>query len=266
MLGDEVIICIRDSMEAEIRPRDAEVQKQTMAAANAHRLNGRRFIVHSEIGCQELTKRAEIIWQVIQRSYEAFATTAPDDSLISELSQQTAHWINTETQLVAGLVNISQGPGNAQRIVQAEVTKRRDELIKKFNLEARFYVQRLMNPPKSESGHTFNVLAPVGAIQTGANAQANIHIEAGGNQKLIDALEQLRAAIPDAPGMTANQRADGTEVVDDLITAVRAPRPNGPKVAGLLKGLALTVQTIGGLDKAWAVVREAASLLGIPLP
>jgi hypothetical protein len=68
--------------------------------------------------------------------------------------------------------------------------------------------------------------------------------------RLLQALEQLQAAIAQNAEMTPNQRADSAEVVRDLITATKTSKPNGSKLLGLLNGLAVSIQTVASLRGA----------------
>ena len=83
---------------------------------------------------------------------------------------------------------------------------------------------------------------------------------------MVEALEKLRAALPQSTDMTADLREQSADVISDLIVASRAPKPNGPKIAGLFSGLATTVQTVASLRSAWNFVLDAARLMGIPVP
>jgi hypothetical protein len=51
-----------------------------------------------------------------------------------------------------------------------------------------------------------------------------------------------------------------------MVVAARAKKTNGPKLAGLLNGLAVSVQTVASLRPAWDFVSIAARAMGIPLP
>ncbi len=272
MLPAEITNCIRESIDAELPPRDKDVRlalqaSQRRLASQGLSRSGNLLYERAQIGCEELTVRAEIIWGQIKRCHLAFRTAAGEQHA-GELQQQISEHVTAQCAVVFALVDInpqSAWPRGAQDGIRDALTTRRSELIRKYTNEVRFHIQSAAQIPKSEPG-TFSFYGPVGAVQTGANAIAHIHIDAGGAARLAQALEQLQAAIRQAVEMPAEQRADSQDLVHDLIAAASAPKPNGPKLVGLLNGLAVTVQTVASLRGAWDLVRDAARLMGVPVP
>lgn len=277
MLETDVINCIRDTIAAELNPRNQHVRDAVRAAQNqlaARGLarSGQELHERARIGSDELAVRAAIIWTTIRRCHGAFAP-AVSEQLGDDLRQQVAEHISAQTTVVLGYVdlqNLAQMfPANSRGHIRDVLTIQRNELIAKFNNEVRFYVQAVRRSPEAANqgrGQTINIHGNVGALQTGDFAAAHIHLDLARGAEFVRALEQLQAAISQSAEMTAEQRAESAEVVSDLITAASVPKPNGSKLAGLLSGLAVTVQTVASARGAWDLVRDAARLMGIPLP
>jgi hypothetical protein len=270
VLPPDVITCIRESLRAELPPRDAGARlriqaSQRQLAARGLGLSGNAIHEQAQIGCDELSVRAEIIWTMIQRCYRA---NGPDvgETLLADLQQQITEFVTAEAPVVIGLVNTAAGvPDRVRNHIPDAVMTRRNELISRLSNEARFYVQAVRQAPQAERPGVV-IQGNVGAVQMGAHAIAHVHVDAKGSPRLIEALEQLRAAIAQAPEMSAEQREESVEVVGDLVVTVSAPKPNGSKIVALLNGLAVTVQTVAAVRGAWDLVRDAARAMGIPVP
>jgi hypothetical protein len=271
MLQANVLQCIRETIEAELRQRNRGVRDRAQGsdrkiAATQGSLSGAAIAARAQIACDELTVRAEIIWSIIQRCHKSFSAER-GDSLLSDLQHQINELVSAEAVIVFNHVDGGASalyPTQLRTHIDDALTVRRIELITKLKNEARFYVQDIKQPPISDpSGITIH--GNVGSVQTGDYAQAHIHINADGGAGLAGALEKLRAAIMEAAEMTADQRDESVEVVNDLIVAARAPKPNGPKLIGLMSGLASTIRTVASLQGAWEFVRDHARMMGLPI-
>jgi hypothetical protein len=119
----------------------------------------------------------------------------------------------------------------------------------------------------ASSSHTINIHGNVGAVQTGANSTAHVQLDATSLMRLTDAVEQLRTEISKGhTRLPAEEREQSLEVIDDLVTAARAPKPNRRKLAGLVQGLSDSIRTAGAMPGAWHAVKAAAlHLLGLHL-
>jgi hypothetical protein len=266
MRDDKVFSCFRDSMDVELRPRDREVRTKVEGIDRVHRLNGSGIQARGDLGCTELSARAEIIWEGMRRCFRTYQTSAPDESLVGDLSKDIDYWIRNEARTVTALVNATWAPPQAKSHIPQVVEIRRDELLNKMRNEVKFYVRGLMNPPpQPEPPTTYTIVGPVGVIQSGPNAHADVRIDMGGTEQLLAALKQLQAAIPRAADMTAEQQQNSLEVTVDLISAASASKVNVPKIVGLYKALGYLVGGVSSLYGAWEAVHAAATAMGIAL-
>jgi ATP-dependent Clp protease ATP-binding subunit ClpA len=95
-----------------------------------------------------------------------------------------------------------------------------------------------------------------------SKAKDKASMDAAGLERPAAALLSLRQLIEQAPRIEEEERADIRELIDDLIAAARAKRPNGMKLRGLVAGLASGVT--GRVDlQAWSQVRNAAIALDL---
>jgi hypothetical protein len=264
MLDAKVIDRIRESVEAQLRPRDQPVRVQLQAARQPGQ-GGRAMFARGEIGSVELAARADLIWQIIRRCFAAYQTSEVNDGVVAGLCQQLKIWIAHESNLLRGIIDMPEASGHQRASFLTMVTSIEPGLVKKYENEAKFYVQDLMNPPKKpEQSNVINVLYNYGSIAAGSSAQA--HTQITDNTQLIHALEQLRTAFQQTSTMHDDQRADILGVVDDAISAARESKPNKLRLWGLLKGVGVAVSLLADAPDAWHSVQAAAKLLGIDLP
>jgi ATP-dependent Clp protease ATP-binding subunit ClpA len=95
-----------------------------------------------------------------------------------------------------------------------------------------------------------------------STSKAKASMDAAGLERLAAALLSLRQLIEQAPRIEEEEHADIRELIDDLIAAARAKRPNGMKLRGLMASLASGVT--GRVDlQAWSQVRHAAIALDL---
>jgi hypothetical protein len=275
MIDQAIISRIDDSISANLAPRKRTLLGNFQAAsrdlaARGMTGSGNAAAQYASIACSELKVRAELIWDAIQRSHSSLATRA-DTATLEDLKQQFAKHFNIQVAKIREAAT-AQGkylPRHDLLVPQIEVsisTVAR-ELVHKKNVEAAFYFDHLQRqaaqstpaaPITIQAGH-------IGAVLTGAHAVAHLSMSAQENTRLAEALEALRQALQTSSEATPEQRTEVEEIAGELITAVKAEKPNRPKISGLLGGLATSVQTIASLRPAWESVRDAAIAAGVLL-
>lgn len=124
-----------------------------------------------------------------------------------------------------------------------------------------------MKSPAEVPGHTtMNFHGPVGAVQTGPHATANVQQWVHGDPAaLIEALQQLRSSVVAAPELVQADKDSLMADIDKAATELKAENPSKSKLAQWLGGVATTVQTIGSAKAAYDAVVAAAALLGLSL-
>jgi hypothetical protein len=267
MLEDKVIQRIRESVDAELRPRDRSVHMEAHAFQGRHALSGRAFVGRGEIGCKELTERADLIWRIIQRCYTAYQVSAPDESTIDGLNQQFKFWIDSESNLLRSMLDVARDPVQSKAAMLQMIIARGNDLVRRYQNEAKFYVHALMNPPKKpEQSNAVTVQNNYGQMAIAAGSDAQAGVGATENAQLVQALEQLRAALQQATALPADQRGDSLGVIDEAIIAAREPKTNKLKLLGLLQGVGAAVSLMANAPDAWKSVRATAKLIGIDIP
>ena len=269
MLDPAVVERIRELIAAELEPREGVLRDNCRAASNrlASRglaISGNSAREYGSLAIDELKVRADIIWSSIRRAHgslggEYAATTLKD------LQQQLTEHIHAQSTKVRAQVKVllQRHPARATESIDGDIRNAVDGLLRRMNVEAKFYCDQLQRPAAAAGAASITIHGNVGAVQTGAFAIANVSFAGHDGERLLTALEALREGLERNTEATAEQRAQGGELVGDLIVAVQAERPNVPKVAGLLSGLATSVQTVASLRGALELVRDAARAIGL---
>jgi hypothetical protein len=267
MLTVAVLTRIRNSVSADLRPRDRTLREAIQAAISRitpHQgaLSGASAHACLEAGRAELQVRADIIWLVIKRSYTSLVGHDSPTAL-EDLQQQIAEHLTAEARIVSELAAEFWRRHNQQMSLMIRDTidiETRNELRTKYENEAHFFVDELRQTSSGApaGASVVNIHGPVGSVQTGPNAIANVVLNASDINQLVEALESLRTAIQASAEMSNQQQAASLELVSDLIVATRSAKPNPAKIGGLLKGLAATVTTVASVQRAWDLVRGAA--------
>lgn len=275
MLDQSIIDRISASITAYLSPRDRTLTDNLRAAASQLAArgmigSGNTGAQFARIGADELTVRAKIIWNAIQRAHVASGAPLASETQ-TDLQKQIDQHVKTHSFQVQALVNEVVPPLNGHirstiiTHIQETITTGTHQILAQLAVEAGFYVDDLRRqaaqpsptaPVTIHAGH-------IGAVQTGAYAVAHISMTAQESARLTEALEKFRQALQASSEASAEQRTQGEEIAGELITAVKAGKPNGPKISGLLGGLATSVQTIASLRPAWELVRDAAIAAGI---
>jgi hypothetical protein len=149
--------------------------------------------------------------------------------------------------------------------VRQQLHECRDQKVRQLEVEIDFYLDSLRRQSQpTATGAVVNIHGNVGAVQTGANAVANLVIQTADRDQLVQALDQLRAAV-ERSEISIDERNDLVSLVDDSKEAVMADRPSGPRLFGLLSGLGQAVQTLGSARAAWEAVKAAAAAVGFSI-
>ena len=271
MLAPHVVTRIRDTISAEASPRDRTLTQALRAAQNRLAArgmigSGNAVIEFEKIAADELDVRTHIVWYAIRRAYQHLVGT-PTDTMRTDLELQLNEHAHAQKRVVVdltlGIVRIQPDQvGHFRQTLDA----RSREFREKAMIELQYFVDPATWTPRRDSAGGIVVRGNVGVIQTGMYAVANVSLSTEDRARMAEALERLRREIASSAEIGAAERESATEVVGDTLDALKAERPNTAKIAGLLGGIAITIQTVASLREAWSVVRDAAVAIGVLEP
>jgi hypothetical protein len=218
-------------------------------------------------------ERCEIAWRIVHR---AISTTGVQysDGLEAQLKDFLSQAFGFGDlagfpNQAAKLINMAQ-PEMLERLA-GEVAGGRSRGMARMNNEVELFVRTLKAAERAvgdRGGHTFNVYAPVGAIQTGAGSTATtsqtINMQEAIN--LDNALAELEAAVNSSDALPTAPRNEVIEIIEDTRRELHREKPNASTLKALLSGTAETVRTVAALKPAYEAVKVVAAAAGIPLP
>ncbi len=109
---------------------------------------------------------------------------------------------------------------------------------------------------------------PVGAVQTGAGAIANVVQNLGhqDRQRLISAIEGMKEAIATSTEPVARPKAELVDLLEEGRAELEKPTPNALRIGAVLFGVATAIQTVASLQPAYQALKAALAPLGVQLP
>lgn len=272
MFQPHVIERIRESISVQVEPRGrtlvATLQGEIRSlAARGLAISGVAISRVASVACDELQVRSQIVQAAVFRTYQALVGESAPGAL-EDLQAQLSEHISAQALAVrepALSIQALRDPRlKAREHIELAINTQRDERIRLARNEAAFFLDSLRAATRNGGVATvITIHGNVGAVQTGTHATANIALAGHDRDRLVEALRRLREELGRNSEASEEQREQGTELVTDVMAAVTAEKPNGPKISGLLGGLASTVQTVASLRGAWEFVRDAATAIGI---
>ena len=221
---------------------------------------------------RELAVRARFIETHLFRVVSETLTELPTD-LGEGLKQEGKLYIHEDALT---LRNHAQEKANSAYpgqsiLARDQVESEESRAIQRFLASVGFFVARLearAGRPAAASSATINIHGPVGAVQTGAGAVANIAqgLTRDDLEKLRRVLEDLAVHLDDFGELSDARRAELKEVIGEAAKETSASAPNSTKLGGALMAIASTVQGVASGQGAYLALRDMLMLLGFPMP
>ena len=215
----------------------------------------------------QLIARGQVILDAIKTIHQRFGL-ASDDHLTQELKALAGSMLETQTK------NLRVAYG--QHLEPFGISPVRDPLeyqapmtyagvLNAIGLHL-WEVQNVPMPKQTDPALIFNIHAPVGAIQTGANAIANVAMNWTGENvaTVAKALAEFKSLLATAPDIDVQLRADLLEDVENASKELESANPEAWRLTRWLGGVGTAVQTVGALQAAWEAVKVGLRALGLP--
>lgn len=136
---------------------------------------------------------------------------------------------------------------------------------KEYEAQIELFVSGLPRPARptvTRPPNTFNIHGPVGAIQTGEGATAQV-TQVNTPPEVLDALVRIAAHFR---SLDTDEAREVVAVVEDVRADIQSPTTNRLRLAGAASALGGVVQTVADLQPAFAAVKAFLKTLGIQLP
>ncbi len=225
-----------------------------------------------ELCVREVGIRASIVWQMLVKVISSTGV-GPSETLAQDLKAEIERYLPPDlpelTQIVrqhADRVRIEQTPSTLNEV--------RTHALNKVGVEIDLFVHSLMSQAQAREGQpaspppVIHIHSPVGVIQTGPGATANVLQDLGteGREELLRVLRQLSESLAALQELPGSPKEEIIELVHDGITEIQKPTPNGMRLRSILTTVGPAIQTVGALHSVYQALKAAALLLGISLP
>ena len=221
-----------------------------------------------DLCARDIELRALIVWQNLSKVLSQAGVVLSEtlgDNLKQEVSKY-ADAIYLEPYNCLQDVVRNAGIGTAQPLTDAG-----DNTLAKVNAEIDLFVlglQRQQEAKKSQSAAVFNFYSPVGAVQTGPNASAQVfqNVSLQDREALLGAIDVLRRALTDIDRLPAHPKEEIVELVEEADAETKKPKPNSSKLISIFTVIAQAIQTVGSLKPAYDTLKAALIPFGVLLP
>lgn len=224
--------------------------------------SSRQFVAMLELCADEADRRAQMAWQALREVVET-AQVSPTDVLAGDL--KAAFDEITPLYGLRGHIKADRFPDlQKQHLVQLD--RAIDAARAKVHAHVDLFVLRLRQRPAAETAAAITFNAPVGIVQTGANAVAVLHLGDRERGAIARALEQLRGDVRALGRVEGADLGEIIDLTDEVQAELEKPQPNRLRVGAVLGGIATAIQTTASLRPAYDVLKAAAALVGVALP
>jgi hypothetical protein len=209
----------------------------------------------------EIESRARLIYKATIHVLER-TCAQPDLAVAEEARFVVRALIEREcTALVTRLREYFEEPMDEEaKSFQLEA----EERAREHSAQAELFVAglpRLARPSGSGApSMTFN--GPVGAVQTGDRAVANIH-QVIVPPEVTTALQQITDHFQDRESAESRR---AVAVVEEVHSELQSAQPNRLKIAGAATALGSLIQTVAALQPAYHTLRTFLHTIGITIP
>lgn len=244
--------------------------KREAAGAGSYR-SGNTITKLCDLHSSEISSRAIIAWQSVVRAHQIFGVPLSAD-LRTDLKNELHQYITqASNELKSSLINevqslhLGDNSARAGSAIEEAINHNR----RKHDIEIDLYVDSLeRRTQQAPVPQQYNFYGNIGAVQTGANASANVVQNLGGDDKtaLIEALALAREAIRNASELGDTRQTEMIAIANECEEQVNSVQPNNTKLLTLLTVLGTTVQSIASAPAAYNAMKTALLPLGVNLP
>jgi len=219
-----------------------------------------------ELCIRDVAARAQIIFTQLLRALTTVGGP-PNPELAVSLQRAFDDLLDRySTQPLEQYTNtLRSNPGSPAGDPVADANERAKE---KFGAEIEVNITSMLRAHAASGGTVVNVTGTVGAVLTGAGASAvvNQSIAPGDFERLRTSLLEVRDLLLASSNLTPQIRDDLPDLVDEAVAELENPNPNLTRVRAVAGAVATSLQTVGALQPAYALLRVALMPFGVTLP
>ncbi len=279
MIDQEAVRIARERVQLEIHTHMKKIGMDIQHVKNE--MNARGMFQSSmtikritDVSINAIKDRASLVWQI----YFRFLTTTGikySPELSTELKELVAYHFPENLGEFKGYVkNVSKliQSNNTLESQENELSLARRAALAEVGTEIDLFVHSLKKTSENENTKegplVFNIYSPIGSIQTGNNATANIvqRLDSDIHEKLVQALDQIAREIISIDDKLPSPKNEIIEIIQEGQQELSKPNPNITRLKSILPTVGSTIQTIASMKPAYETLKQALSFLGIDLP
>ncbi len=279
MVDQEIIRIARNRTQIEISEQNARIKEEIERIKAEMSARG---TLHSSMTLKRITDicadavktRGQLTWQ----TYFRFLTTAGishSDTLANELKELVSYHLPEQLGDLKGYVkqnaDLVGSPNLFDRLAH-ELDKARAVTLAKVGTEIDLFVHSLRKKEEmkieGKNSTVVNIYSPVGSIQTGDYATANVtqHLDADVRAALSEALNQIAVMLADSNIALPQPKAEIVELVDEGQQELKKNTPNITRLRSLLSAVGGSIQTVASMKPAYEMLKQALTFIDISLP
>lgn len=278
MIDQEILKIAYDRVRIEIGEQNknlrTEIDRVKAEMAGRGLRSGMTIKRISDLCIDAVKNRAQLVWQTLFR----FITTTGisySEGLSEELKGLVAQHLPEKLGDLRGYIKqgaeIAGSPDQKDRYSQELDVARRGALAK-VGTEIDLFVHSLRRKMESKSEEktsaVFNIYSPVGSIQTGDNAIANVtqNIDTELKEQIRKVLEEISLILNQSEVELACPKEELIEVVQESQVELQKGKPNITRLRSLLTTVGTSIQIVSSLKPAYETLKQALTFVGISLP
>lgn len=278
MLDDKIIDIARKRIMLEIEDQSIFLRDQIDRLKNemsakgmfGSGVTGRKII---DLCSQSIRNRAQLVWQTLFR----FITTSGisySDNLSSELKNIVAEYLPESLNNFKDVIerNIpSTGVETIPRLME-DLSVARIHALSTINTEIDLFVHSLEKRNQiiedDKKATIVNIYSPVGSIQTGDNAIANVTqiIDSDLRQQFASVLNNISEGLLSLESLPTFPKNEIEELIIDGQSELKREKPNSTKLRSIFSTIGASIQTVASLKPAYDTLKQLLTYLGVSLP
>jgi hypothetical protein len=274
MLPDSIVTTARQLTNGTLSTMDGSFLAELSRAKSD--LHARGLLRSSNAASQclklanaELRTIAETIWGSLRTALEANPQPFDEQLLVAVQGAFNLMQVDFNSRVIDPIRTLAAISGaHTAAAVEASVLTFSAKLNQKYMAQIAIWVsqgQTASVAAQRSPMNQYNFHAPVGAVQTGPDATANIHqqFDSAEVEKLIDGLREFSKQLNAMPVPDPVRRHQVIAVTTELEAELKAPTPNRFKLQSIFKGISTFVQTLAVAPDAYQNIENILRALGL---
>ena len=273
MLDPKVTDLADRMIEIQFGERDKQLERDILLIQNDAAMRGMgtstAFVEALYDACaRDVELRAHIVWnnlmKVLSRAGVVASPTLSADLKLAMSRYEQAIYAEPAERLSNNARAAGLQPRESLINAAAHAVHKVHAEIDLFVLGLEQQRQADKNRPEA----TFNFYSPVGAVQTGPNASAQVfqNITPQDREALLGAISLLRQELVSVTSLPACPKEEIVELVEEAEIETKKAKPNSSKLLGMFTVIAQAIQTVASLKPAYDALKAALLPFGVMLP